>query len=382
MSTLRRLFQSPFFQRYRLQIIAAAVVVVLVAATAGFALFGGGDDKPAAPHDQCRDAPPTTTTTVPKPGGVIAPLTGLRDLTSGAAHRPALTIKVENTNLANPQIGLQQADVIYEEVVEGGITRLLAIFQSQVPEVVGPVRSVRKTDRGVVTPIGGIFVYSGGAAYAVTEHQDRAGHASSTRPAPATRCSATTRATSRTISTPARPSSSRSVAPGTAASAVHLSGRSRGGRRHTRQPPERRLRGRLRRELPVEREDQHVGPVGRPSRFRRGDEHGDAPQRRRDVRALRRRRRQHRFGSRARGPGRRWSSPAATGSSVAGCGPTAPTRRSSSTPPAPRCGSPRARRGSSSPRSAPRHQLVSGVLVTGSPNCAGNMGVDPRSSRT
>jgi hypothetical protein len=91
----------------------------------------------------------------------------LRDATSGAAHRPALTVKIENTPDARPQIGLEQADVVYEEVVEGGITRLLAIFQSHVPEVVGPVRSVRRTDQGVVTPIGGLFVYSGGAQYAI-----------------------------------------------------------------------------------------------------------------------------------------------------------------------------------------------------------------------
>ena len=60
--------------------------------------------------------------------------------------------------------------MIYEEVVESSITRLLAIFQSHVPDVVGPVRSVRRTDQGVVTPIGGIFVYSGGAAVRGREH--------------------------------------------------------------------------------------------------------------------------------------------------------------------------------------------------------------------
>ncbi|HEY5013406.1 MAG TPA: DUF3048 domain-containing protein, partial [Acidimicrobiia bacterium] len=109
----------------------------------------------------------TTRKAPAPPRGVIAPLTGVRDPTSGAAHRPALTVKIENTPMARPQIGLDRADVVYEEVVEGGITRLLAIFQSQVPAVVGPVRSVRRTDQGVVTPIGGLFVYSGGAAYAI-----------------------------------------------------------------------------------------------------------------------------------------------------------------------------------------------------------------------
>ena len=44
-------------------------------------------------------------------------------MTGASAHRPVLTIKVENTHFAYPQIGLAQADVVYEEVVEGDITR-------------------------------------------------------------------------------------------------------------------------------------------------------------------------------------------------------------------------------------------------------------------
>ena len=73
---------------------------------------------------------------------------------------------MENTRSARPQTGLEFADVVYEEVVEGGITRLAVVYQSQVPAVVGPVRSVRKTDQAIVRPLQGIFVYSGGAPYA------------------------------------------------------------------------------------------------------------------------------------------------------------------------------------------------------------------------
>jgi hypothetical protein len=82
-------------------------------------------------------------------------------------HRSALTIKIDNTPEAYPHSGVQDADVVYEEIVEGGITRLAAIFNSRIPTVVGPVRSVRRTDREIVFPIGGIFAFSGGAAYAV-----------------------------------------------------------------------------------------------------------------------------------------------------------------------------------------------------------------------
>lgn len=153
----------------RAQIISGAVVVVIIATTAGFALLGRADSKITAnTHPRSTSTTVAPTTTRPRPKGVIAPLTGVRDLTGQATHRPALTIKIGNTREARPQKGLDQADVIYEEVVEGGATRLLAIFQSQVPDVVGPIRSVRRTDQGVVRPIGGIFVYSGGAPISVS----------------------------------------------------------------------------------------------------------------------------------------------------------------------------------------------------------------------
>ncbi|CAB4866298.1 unannotated protein [freshwater metagenome] len=108
-----------------------------------------------------------TTTTAP----VIAPLSGTVDSSGLSATRPALTIKIENTPDARPQWGVDQADVVYEEIVEGGITRLAAVFQSKIPGRVGPVRSVRRTDQAIVWPIGGLFAYSGGAPYAVQSIQ-------------------------------------------------------------------------------------------------------------------------------------------------------------------------------------------------------------------
>ncbi len=128
-------------------------------------LSGCGDDKkPASPPSTTSttsEAPTTTAAAVGEP----APLSGVP---SGkeVEVRPALTVKVENTREARPLVGVQSADVVYEEVVEGGITRLAAVFQSQIPAVIGPVRSVRRTDQAIVRPIQGIFVYSGGARYA------------------------------------------------------------------------------------------------------------------------------------------------------------------------------------------------------------------------
>jgi hypothetical protein len=100
----------------------------------------------------------TTTTAAPMP----APLTGLPQPDQDKLRRPALTVKIENSPDARPQAGLDAADVVYEEMVEGGITRFLAVFQSNDADPVGPIRSVRPVDPNLVTPIGGLFAYSGG----------------------------------------------------------------------------------------------------------------------------------------------------------------------------------------------------------------------------
>jgi Protein of unknown function (DUF3048) N-terminal domain/Protein of unknown function (DUF3048) C-terminal domain len=109
----------------------------------------------------------SSTTTTAAPNYPIAPLTGLPDPGGAALKRSALTVKIENTPEALPQWGISQADDVYEEIVNGGITRLAAIFNSQAPGKIGPVRSVRPTDTQVVFPLGGIFAYSGGAQYAI-----------------------------------------------------------------------------------------------------------------------------------------------------------------------------------------------------------------------
>jgi len=111
--------------------------------------------------------PTSTTTTTKAPVYPTAPLTGLADPSGLSQKRPALTVKIENTPDALPQWGVDQADVVFEEIVNGGITRLAAVFNSHAPAKIGPVRSVRPTDTQIVWPLGGIFAYSGGAPYAV-----------------------------------------------------------------------------------------------------------------------------------------------------------------------------------------------------------------------
>jgi hypothetical protein len=127
----------------------------------------GGTPSSTSTTSTTTTTPATTTTTKPVSKVYVAPLTGLPDPQHLTRFRSALTIKIDNTPEAMPQYGIQDADVIYEEIVEGGITRLAAIFNSRTPTMVGPVRSVRRTDREIVFPIGGIFAFSGGAEYAL-----------------------------------------------------------------------------------------------------------------------------------------------------------------------------------------------------------------------
>ena len=88
------------------------------------------------------------------------PLTGVPS--DAVDDRPALAVKIENLPQARPQTGLEQADMVWEEVVEGGITRFVAVYHSQSPETVGPVRSVRPMDPAIVGPTHGVLAFSGG----------------------------------------------------------------------------------------------------------------------------------------------------------------------------------------------------------------------------
>lgn len=75
---------------------------------------------------------------------------------------PVLVVKIDDTKQAHPQIGLDDADIVYIEEVEGGLTRLAAVFSSIIPARIGPVRSARISDIDLLAQYGHIaFAYSG-----------------------------------------------------------------------------------------------------------------------------------------------------------------------------------------------------------------------------
>ncbi len=92
----------------------------------------------------------------------ISPLNGT-PMPNGRPDNPVFVVKIENTYGGEPQIGLDKADLVVEELVEGGLTRLAAFFYSELPSKVGHVRSMRTTDIGLAAPVGGQVIASGGA---------------------------------------------------------------------------------------------------------------------------------------------------------------------------------------------------------------------------
>lgn len=153
----------------------SATARVAAAGLAGLLLAGCGSvlAGPEQPEDQpAVSAPadvPAPVASAPRVGAATKTnwLTG-EDVPDG----PVLAVKIDNTASAMPQAGLTQADVVYVEEVEGGVTRLLTVFQTELPGEVGPIRSARTSD---IIILGRYqrpgFAFSGGNSGVVGELQ-------------------------------------------------------------------------------------------------------------------------------------------------------------------------------------------------------------------
>lgn len=104
---------------------------------------------------------PAPSPSPPKP--VLCPLTGLEAPKDVDVNRPALGVKIANSKDARPQAGLENADIVYEILAEGGISRFLAIYHCDGTESLGPIRSARSADVDVLREYEpAILAYSGG----------------------------------------------------------------------------------------------------------------------------------------------------------------------------------------------------------------------------
>lgn len=122
---------------------AAVVLALVLSATA--CSGGGGSKQSASPTPSL--SPTASPTPSPTPAPTTDPLTG-----KALVRGPVVAVKVDNAPLARPyQRGITQAAVVYQELVEGGLTRFMAVFESRTAtREVGPVRSGRETDIAIV----------------------------------------------------------------------------------------------------------------------------------------------------------------------------------------------------------------------------------------
>lgn len=140
--------------------VVVALIIMAVATTIG----GGGllaacsrHPHPPSPPSSSRPSPPSAPT---QPPPAMSPFTGL----SGGVGNPVLAVKIDNAAQARPHTGLTQADLVYVEPVEGGLSRILAVFSSRIPDTVGPVRSARESDLELLRQFGRPALGFSGAA--------------------------------------------------------------------------------------------------------------------------------------------------------------------------------------------------------------------------
>jgi hypothetical protein len=136
--------------------IGSAVIVVAVAFI-GFRLFTRDPGEPLLPNIPLGGGEPVTCT-----------LTGLETGAPSLVERRVLAVKIENSPESRPQMGLAEADVIYEQEAEGGITRFNVLYHCRDADRIGPIRSARPVDPAILQQYGDVlFVHAGSAGETV-----------------------------------------------------------------------------------------------------------------------------------------------------------------------------------------------------------------------
>lgn len=154
---------------WRTSILSISAVLMLSACS------GGKKEEPVVtPEVQTPVESPAETPPGKETAAFTAPLTGMP--LEEASNRRPLSVMINNAPAARPQSGLSQADIVYEVLAEGGITRLIAIFQSQTGiEKIGPIRSIRPYLINIGESYGGVLVHAGGSpeAYSIIKKQGK-----------------------------------------------------------------------------------------------------------------------------------------------------------------------------------------------------------------
>jgi hypothetical protein len=132
-------------------------------------LIGGcAPEVVSAPAETVSAVPAEHRIIVPSPPEdpipeIVWPLTGLgaQGVAQASLDRVAIGVKVENGSIARPQVGLEYADIVFEEYINNSATRFLAVFHTYYPDEVGPVRSARNMDPNIIGSFNTALVASG-----------------------------------------------------------------------------------------------------------------------------------------------------------------------------------------------------------------------------
>jgi len=159
--------------------VVALAALVGLGAIVAITLMPGAAPASSPPVAQVSSAPPTATPTAsptptptasptpsPTPIGIRAPLTG-EPTTEEAAVRHPIAVMIDDHFAARPQSGLNSADIVWHAPAEGGIPRYMAIFQSKLPESVGPVRSAREYFISWASEWRAVYAHAGGSQQAL-----------------------------------------------------------------------------------------------------------------------------------------------------------------------------------------------------------------------
>ncbi|MGY0694794.1 DUF3048 domain-containing protein [Virgibacillus sp. FSP13] len=135
-------------------------------------LVGCSDDKEKTEDNESKENAVEEKTDRPEKMEHVYPLTGIG--TNENANDRIVGVMINNHTNARPQTGLSKADMVFEILAEGRITRFLALYQSEKPDVVGPVRSAREYYFELADAYNALYVYHGAATF-VNEMIDKRG---------------------------------------------------------------------------------------------------------------------------------------------------------------------------------------------------------------
>jgi hypothetical protein len=143
---------------------AAGLAALVVGGGIGVAALVGGDDVAVTESTTSLPAEAVTTTSVAEGE---SPATTTAEVVTGEGGS-LIGVKIDNDAQARPQVGLQEASLVFEVPVEGGLTRFTAFYEAgSYPVVAGPVRSVRPVDADLFGPLSSVMVATGGQRFVI-----------------------------------------------------------------------------------------------------------------------------------------------------------------------------------------------------------------------